>query len=105
MSKITASWNGQIIADSDNCIAVEGNAYFPPEALDMKFFKQNDNSSMCPWKGTANYMDVVVDGKANASAAWIYRDPKAAAAPIKGYVAFWKGVEVKGGQFAVPMAR
>ena len=105
MSKTIASWNGQIIAASDNCVAVEGNAYFPPEALDMEFFKQNENSSMCPWKGTANYMDVVIDGKTNASAAWIYRDPKSAAAPIKGYVAFWKGVEVKGAEAAIPMAR
>ena len=105
MSKTTASWNGQIIAASDNCIAVEGNAYFPADSLDMKHFKSNENSTRCPWKGTANYMDVIVDGKTNASAAWVYRDPKSAAAPIKNYVAFWKGVEVKGGQLAVPMAR
>ena len=105
MPKITANWNGQIIASSDHCIEVEGNAYFPPDALDMKFFKPNDSSSVCHWKGTASYFDVVVEGKTNAGAAWIYRDPKAAAAPIKDYVAFWKGVEVIGGHLAKPMAR
>ena len=105
MPKTTATWNGQIIAASDHCIEVEGNAYFPANSLDMKYFKSNEHSSLCPWKGTANYMDVVVDGKANSSAAWVYRDPKSAAAPIKNYVAFWKGVEVTGGNLAVPMAR
>ena len=104
MPKITASWNGQIIAASNHCIAIEGNAYFPPDALVMKFFKTNSNSSVCPWKGIAEYFDVVVDGQTNASAAWIYRAPKSAAAPIKDHVAFWKGVEVKGGEFAAPMA-
>ena len=104
MSKTTATWNGQIVAASDHCIEVEGNAYFPPDALNMKFFSPIDKTSMCPWKGTASYFDIVVDGKTNAGAAWIYREPMAAAAPIKNYVAFWKGVEVKGANFAVPMA-
>lgn len=105
MSKTTASWNGQVIAASDHCIQVEGNAYFPPDSIDMKFFTPNSNTSACPWKGTASYFDVLVDGKTNAGAAWVYRDPKAAAAPIKDYVAFWKGVEVNGKEAAVPMVR
>ena len=105
MPKTTASWNGQIIAKSDHCIEVEGNAYFPPDAIDMNYFKPNTMTSGCPWKGTAGYFDIVVDGKTNPGAAWIYRDPKSAAAPIKDYVAFWKGVEVMGGNLAVPMAR
>jgi uncharacterized protein (DUF427 family) len=105
MPKTTAIWNGQVIAASDHCIQVEGNAYFPPDGLDMKFFKSNSNTSACHWKGTASYFDVVVDGKTNAGAAWVYREPMTAAAPIKGYVAFWKGVEVKGADAAVPMAR
>lgn len=105
MPKTTASWNGQIISSSDHCIEVEGNAYFPPDAIDMKYFKPNSSTSGCPWKGTAGYFDIVVDGKTNASAAWIYRDPKSAAAPIKNYVAFWKGVAIKGGELAVKMAR
>jgi uncharacterized protein (DUF427 family) len=100
MSKTTATWNGQIIAASDECLSVEGNAYFPPEALQREFFKPNDNSSVCSWKGTANYFDVAVDGKTNIGAAWVYHAPKTAAAQIKGYVAFWKGVEVQGAEFA-----
>ena len=105
MPKTTASWNGQIIAASDHCIQVEGNAYFPQNAVAMKFFKTNANTSVCSWKGTASYFDVEVDGKTNAGAAWIYREPMAAAAAIKNYVAFWKGVEVKGKEAAVPMVR
>lgn len=105
MPKTTASWNGQIIAASDHCIQVEGNAYFPQDSVAMKFFKTNANTSLCSWKGTASYFDVEVDGKTNAGAAWIYREPMAAAAAIKNYVAFWKGVEVKGKEAAVPMVR
>ena len=104
MSKTEARWNGKVIAASDNCIAVEGNAYFPPQDITQEFFKSSAHTSMCPWKGDCNYFDVVVDGKTNANAAWVYNAPKAAAAPIKGYLAFWKGVEVKGGEHAKAMA-
>jgi uncharacterized protein (DUF427 family) len=100
MSKTTATWNGQVIATSDACLSVEGNAYFPPDALKSEFFKSNTHTSVCSWKGDANYFDVVVNGETNANAAWVYKDPKSAAAPIKGYVAFWKGVEVMGAEFA-----
>ena len=103
MSKTVAKWNGKVIAESDHCIAVEGNAYFPPDAIKKDFFTSSDHTSMCPWKGDASYMNVMVDGKANANAAWVYKNPKAAAAPIKDYVAFWKGVEVTGANAAVPM--
>jgi uncharacterized protein (DUF427 family) len=98
-----AYWNGHLIASSDKCIAVEGNAYFPPEALNMAFFKPAAQTSVCSWKGTANYFDVVVDGKTNAGAAWVYRAPKAAASPIANHVAFWKGVDVKEAEEARPM--
>ena len=104
MSKTEACWNGKVIAASDNCINVEGNAYFPPQDLKDEFFKSSTYTSVCPWKGDCNYFDVVVDGKTNASAAWVYHAPKAAAAPIKDYVAFWKGVEIKGGEYAKAMA-
>ena len=104
MSKTEARWNGKVIAASDNCINVEGNAYFPPQDLKQEFFISSTNTSVCSWKGDCNYFDVVVDGKTNASAAWVYNAPKAAAAPIKGYVAFWKGVEIKGGEHAKAMA-
>ncbi len=97
MPKASAIWNGQIIAASDHCITFDNNTYFPPDALKSEFFAPSSHTSACPWKGTANYMDVVVDGKTNANAMWVYNEPKTAASTIKGYVAFWKGVEVKTG--------
>jgi uncharacterized protein (DUF427 family) len=100
-----AFWKGQKIASTDSAIAVEGNAYFPPEAVDMRFLKPSARTSVCPWKGTAGYYDVVVNGETNADAAWVYAAPKQAAAPIANYIAFWKGVEVKGDGEAKPMAR
>jgi uncharacterized protein (DUF427 family) len=104
MSKTEARWNGKIIAASDDCIAVEGNACFPPDSLKKEFFASSPQTSVCSWKGDCNYFDLIVDGKTNASAGWVYNNPKAVAAAIKCYVAFWKGVDVKGGEFAKPMA-
>lgn len=89
-----AKWNGQIIAESKVFELVEGNVYFPPSALKQDFFKPSSHTTLCSWKGTAEYYDVVVDGKVNANAAWYYAQPKSAANNIAGYVAFWKGVEV-----------
>ena len=89
-----ASWNGTMIAKSDDIVTVEGNAYFPPEALQMECFRPSSHRSVCGWKGEAHYYDVVVDGQVNANAAWFYPTPKAAADEIKGRVAFWKGVKV-----------
>ena len=89
-----AVWHGQVIAQSEDTVVVEGNHYFPPEALDMRFFEDSTHTSVCGWKGTANYYDVVVDGKRNDNAAWVYRTTKAAAKHIEGRVAFWKGVKV-----------
>ena len=103
MAKTVAKWNGKIIAESDHCIAVEGNAYFPPDSIKKDFLTSSTHTSMCPWKGEASYMNVMVDGKSIANVAWVYRAPKAAATPIKDYVAFWKGVEVTGASAAVPM--
>ena len=91
----TATWNGQVVAQSDETIVVEGNHYFPPSAVDTQFLADSATSTVCPWKGTASYYDLVVDGETNAAAAWYYRDPKPAASDIKGYVAFWKGVSVE----------
>jgi uncharacterized protein (DUF427 family) len=105
MSKTQATWNGQVIAASDDCIAVEGNAYFPPESVDMRFLKPSSHTSVCGWKGTAGYYDVAVGGDTNTNAAWVYSAPKDAAAPIAGYIAFWKGVTVDGASLAKPMAR
>ena len=89
-----AIWNGATIAESDDTVVVEGNHYFPPEALDRQYVRESDHTTVCPWKGTAGYFDVVVEGETNRNAAWIYRAPKEAAAEIKDHVAFWKGVEV-----------
>mgnify|MGYP001794257352 CR=1 FL=1 len=104
MNKTVATWNGQVIAESDHCISVEGNAYFPPSSLKQEFFKPSAHSSVCPWKGDCNYFDVVVGGESNANAAWVDNNPKAAPASIKDYVAFWKGFEVRGAETARPMA-
>lgn len=90
-----ATWNGAMLADSDDTIVVEGRHYFPPESLNHEYLKGSATHSTCPWKGLASYYQVVVDGKANEDAAWTYREPKPAAGQIKDYVAFWKGVQVK----------
>lgn len=89
-----ARWNGTLIASSDNIVTVDGNAYFPPEALVAECFRPSSHRSVCGWKGEAHYYDVLVDGEVNANAAWFYPEPKQAAAEIKGRVAFWKGVQV-----------
>ena len=92
-----ATWNGAVLAENDgaNVQLVEGNIYFPPEAVNKAFFNDSQTHTVCPWKGTASYFDVVVDGKANKDAAWYYPDTKDAAKHVKGYVAFWKGVSVE----------
>ena len=89
-----AIWNGAVIAESNETIVVEGNHYFPREAIDDRFFAASDNHSVCSWKGTADYLHVEVDGKRNPNAAWFYPEPSAAASEIAGHVAFWHGVEV-----------
>ena len=90
-----AVWNGKIVAESDRFEIVEGNVYFPPEALKREYFRDSDHTTTCPWKGIAGYFTLAVDGKTNEDAEWIYSDPKPAAANIKDHVAFWRGVEVE----------
>ncbi len=90
-----ATWNGTVIAESDDTIVVEGNHYFPRGSIKDEYLADNSTQSRCPWKGTASYFDVVVDGETNSGAAWYYPEPKPAAADIKDYVAFWKGVTVE----------
>jgi uncharacterized protein (DUF427 family) len=90
-----AVWHGTVIAQSDRCEVVEGNPYFPPDAVKREYLRDSATHTVCGWKGTANYYDVVVDGEANHDAAWYYPEPKPAAHNIKGYVAFWKGVEIE----------
>lgn len=89
-----AIWNGQVLAESDRTVMVEGNHYFPPETVNRQFFIESDSHTICPWKGMASYYNLQVDGKHNYDAAWYYPQPSQAAKTIKDYVAFWRGVEV-----------
>jgi uncharacterized protein (DUF427 family) len=90
-----AIWNGTVLAESDKTVEVEGNWYFPRSAVHMEYFKPSDSHTECPWKGTASYYNVEVQGNRNADAAWYYPNPKPAAKQIKDHVAFWKGVQVE----------
>ncbi|MCS4433015.1 DUF427 domain-containing protein [Aquiflexum gelatinilyticum] len=90
-----AFWKNQILAESDKTIQIEGNHYFPADSIKKEFFKSSITHSTCPWKGIASYYTIEVDDEANKDAAWFYPEPKSAAKEIKGYVAFWKGVEIK----------
>ncbi len=92
---VKAIYNGAVIASSEHTRVVEGNHYFPPQALAREYFEDSDTHTVCGWKGTASYYHVVVDGQRNADAAWYYPDPKPAADEIRGYVAFWRGVQVE----------
>ncbi|WP_447932301.1 DUF427 domain-containing protein [Sphingopyxis fribergensis] len=91
---VQARWNGAVIADSDDTVVVEGNHYFPRDAVDAAVLSDSATTSVCPWKGLAHYHNLNVGGQVNADAAWYYPDPKDAAAAIKDRIAFWKGVEV-----------
>ncbi len=90
-----AIWNGQTVAQSDDTVVVEGNHYFPAESLNDQYFQDSATTSVCPWKGTASYKSLSVDGQINKDAAWYYPEPKETAAEIKDRYAFWKGVEVQ----------
>jgi uncharacterized protein (DUF427 family) len=90
-----ATWKGSVLAESEKYEVVEGNVYFPPEAVKPERFQASTTHTTCSWKGIASYYDVVVDGQVNKDAAWYYPEPKDAARNIRGYVAFWKGVQVE----------
>ncbi len=92
---VRASWNGQVIAESNNTVMVEGNQYFPPDSVRSGFLIPSTYSTSCPWKGTASYHSIVVDGSENPNAAWFYPFPLPAAAEIAGHIAFWRGVTVE----------
>ena len=89
-----ATWNGTVLAESDDTVVVENNHYFPRTSLAEEHFTESSTTTVCPWKGTASYLSVTVDGETNADAAWYYPTPKDAAASIQGRVAFWRGVTV-----------
>ncbi|AMA10835.1 MULTISPECIES: DUF427 domain-containing protein [Cyanophyceae] len=90
-----AIWNGAVVAESDRCEVVEGNYYFPPDAIKTEYFKPSNTHTTCSWKGQASYYTLSVAGEENKDAAWYYPEPKEKAANIKGYVAFWRGVKVE----------
>ena len=89
-----AIWNGRVLAESDDTVVVDGNHYFPADALVREHFVDSEHTTVCGWKGTANYLSLRVGDATNENAAWVYRDPKDAAKELKDRVAFWKGVEV-----------
>ena len=92
-----ALWNGTVLAESDETIVVEGNHYFPPDSVNRDLLEDSPTRSVCPWKGTARYYHVVVNGKKNEDAAWCYPEPKERAERmgIKNHMVFWRGVEVE----------
>jgi uncharacterized protein (DUF427 family) len=92
-----AVWNEKVIADSDQTVVVEGNHYFPPESVNPEYLRESSTTTVCSWKGTARYYDLVVDGRTNPGAAWYYPSPQEAARQIQGRIAFWKGVQVIAG--------
>ena len=90
-----AIWNGQVIAESEDTIVVEANHYFPPDSVNRQLLQESEQQTVCGWKGTASYFDVVVDGQTNKDAAWYYASPKEAVRNIRDHVAFWKGVQIE----------
>ena len=89
-----AVWNDVVLAESSETVQVEGNHYFPANAVHQDYLKPSAKTTTCPWKGVAHYYTISVDGKENPDAAWYYPEPKAAAAQIRDRIAFWKGVKV-----------
>jgi len=90
-----AIWNGRVIAESDKTETMEGEVYFPESSLKREYFRTSTTTSTSPSIGQARYLSLVIDGQDNQDAAWYYPDPKPAARKIRGYVAFWRGVEVE----------
>lgn len=90
-----AIWKGQILAESACCEIVDNNRYFPPDSIRREFFRPSDTHTVCHWKGTASYYDVVVAGEINRNAAWCYPQTKPAAKHIEGHIAFWHGVAIE----------
>jgi uncharacterized protein (DUF427 family) len=91
---VKAIWNGAVLAESDRTVMVEGNHYFPPDAVHRQHFQPSRTTTVCHWKGTARYYDIEVNGQRNRDAAWYYPEPSKAAQDIKDHVAFWRGVDV-----------
>lgn len=94
MNVAKAVWNNTVIAESDDCVIVENNYYFPPGSINQQYFKESDKHTTCPWKGIASYYDIEINGQVNKDAAWYYPMPGEKAHQIKDHVAFWMGVEI-----------
>ena len=92
-----AKWNGEVIAESDNTVVIDGNHYFSADSVRQEYLRSSSTTTVCPWKGTAHYYNIVVDGEENRDAAWYYPNPKDAAAELMDHVAFWRGVSVVDG--------
>ncbi|MCA1695244.1 MAG: DUF427 domain-containing protein [Actinobacteria bacterium] len=99
---LRAVWNGAVIAEAATTMRLEGNHYFPPESLHREHLRDSPTRSVCPWKGSAHYYDIVVDGQVNPTAAWYYPNPSRPAHKISGHVAFWNGVCVEGAADPAP---
>ena len=95
LQDMKATWNGKVLAETDDTVVVDGNHYFPLASVDPSVLRESDTTTVCGWKGTANYWSLEVDGQTNVDAVWTYREPKEAAKEIRGRVAFWKGVTVE----------
>lgn len=91
---VKAIWKGAVIAESDATFMIEGNHYFPPDAVNMEYLTPTESRSVCPWKGHCRYYTITVGGEKNVDAAWSYTNPKPQAGEIAGYIAHWKGVEI-----------
>lgn len=91
---MNATWHGTTLAESDETVVVEGNHYFPADSVKQEYLRPSETETVCPWKGTARYQTIEVDGERNEDAAWYYPEPKPAAAEIRDRVAFWRGVTV-----------
>ena len=89
-----ATWKGAVIAESEDTVVVEGNPYFPSDSVNFDYLTSTDTTTRCPWKGTASYYTITVDGQTNPDAAWVYVEPLEAAREIAGHLAFWRGVEI-----------
>ena len=90
-----AIWNDTVLAQSNDTIIIDGNHYFPPESINKQYFQESNKHTICPWKGSANYYDIEVNGQINKDAAWFYPNAKEKAKHFEGYVAFWRGVQVE----------
>ena len=89
-----AIWQDTVIAESDDTVVVEGNHYFPRDSINAEYYSDSDHSTYCPWKGTASYYTIEVNGQTNADAAWYYAEPKPKASMVADRIAFWRGVQV-----------